>query len=117
MVSTLSSILVDPAEGDMATYMESLRRLIDLPVRMVLPAHGPGNPLGRELLEKQLNHRQEREAAVLATIEAGASRIENIVKEVYEDIPESMLGYATLSARAIVDKLIDEGKVPPEGVS
>ena len=54
---------------------------------------------------------------MVATIEAGASRIENIVKEVYEDIPESMLGYATLSARAIVDKLIDEGKVPPEGVS
>ena len=117
MVSTLSSILIDPAEGDMAQYLESLRRLIALPVRMVLPAHGPGSPLGRGLLEKQLAHRQEREDAILAAIGGGATKIESIVQEVYKDLPETMYGYASLSVRAIVDKLIDEGKVSPGGVS
>ncbi len=117
MVSTLSSIVIDPAEGSMVQYMDSLRRLIDLPVRMILPAHGPGTPRGRALLEQQLVHRQEREDAIATAYRSGTVEIEAIVREVYRDVPETMHGLAALNVRAVLDKLIDEGVIAPEGES
>src|SRR5262249_33001183 len=41
MVSTLSSVVIAPPEGDLAAYLESLRRLAGYPARLLLPAHGP----------------------------------------------------------------------------
>ncbi len=117
MVSTLSSILIDPAEGSMAQYMDSLRRLIELPVGMVFPAHGPASPAGRKLLEKQLARRERRERAILQAFRDGHRPVEEIVREVYQDVPEDMHHLAAFNVRAVLDKLIDEGAIASEGES
>ena len=41
MVSTLSSVVIAPPEGNLAVYLDSLRRLRTYPARLLLPAHGP----------------------------------------------------------------------------
>src|SRR5262249_42256381 len=40
MVSTLSSIIIAPPDGDLSVYLQSLRRLQSYPSRLLLPAHG-----------------------------------------------------------------------------
>ncbi len=117
MVSTLSSILVHPDDGDMAQYMESLENLTRLRVRMVLPSHGPGSSQGTGLLEKQLEHRRMREASVVACLDDGLGEMSLIVQRVYEGLPREMHDYAALSVRSILNKLSAEGSAEAEGVS
>ena len=40
MVSTLSSVVIAPPEGDLTAYLDSLHRLQRYPARLLLPAHG-----------------------------------------------------------------------------
>ena len=41
MLSTLSTMVIDPPEGDMAEYERQLARLAALGLRALYPAHGP----------------------------------------------------------------------------
>ncbi len=111
MVSTLSSILVHPDDGDMIQYMASLHRLMQLPVRTVFPAHGPASNRGVELLAAQYAHREERERAILDCVRRGTRDLSKLVAEVYDDIPAEMRDYAALSIRSILKKLVAEGEV------
>src|SRR5207244_12296665 len=40
MISTITSIVIVPPEGDLSVYLSSLRRLRGLDARLLLPAHG-----------------------------------------------------------------------------
>ncbi len=117
MVSTLSSILVHPDDGDMIDYMSSLRRLQELPVRVVFPAHGPASNQGIELLRAQYSHREDREQAVMSCVSKGTRELSEVVAEVYEDIPEEMREYAALSVQSILKKLVAEGIAGAKGVT
>ena len=111
MVSTLSSILVHPDDGDMSLYERSLKRLTELDCRMVYPAHGPGSALGSRLLQQQLEHRQKREEAILMAIRDGASSVAAVVERVYVDVPEPMHAMAALSVESVVQKLMNQSQV------
>jgi ribonuclease/clavin/mitogillin len=115
MISTLSSILVDPRDGDMVQYMESLERLAKLPARVVFPSHGPAAAAGAAAVVAQLAHRRAREAAILAAIRDGAGTIAEVVTRVYTDVPASMHGFAALSVQSVVSKLAREGAVAVDG--
>src|SRR5262245_52464228 len=41
LMAGFGTIVIDPPEGHMATYFNSLRRMQDLPVSALFPAHGP----------------------------------------------------------------------------
>jgi glyoxylase-like metal-dependent hydrolase (beta-lactamase superfamily II) len=111
MISTLSSILVRPSDGEMTQYMESLERIAALPVQIVYPAHGPASPRGASVLEAQLQHRRAREASILAAIRDGARDFEAIVIVVYRDVPRSMYGYAAQSVESVCARLVLQGAV------
>ena len=44
MVGGMSTILIDPEQGDMGAYLDSLERLRRLDCRTLLPGHGPPLP-------------------------------------------------------------------------
>jgi glyoxylase-like metal-dependent hydrolase (beta-lactamase superfamily II)/ADP-ribose pyrophosphatase YjhB (NUDIX family) len=102
MVSTLSSILIHPSDGNMGQYFASLERLIELPTRMLFPAHGPATAAGRALLSEQLAHRQARQRAVLEAVRGGAKKMEEIVERVYGELPPGFDVYAADSVRSIL---------------
>jgi len=111
MISTLSSILIDPSDGDMAVYMRSLERLIELPSRLVYPSHGPPASTGPRALEEQHRHRIGRESAIFEAITAGATDIGEVVSRVYEETPEELLEHASLSVTSVCRKLSAEGRI------
>lgn len=117
MVSTLSSILIHPDDGDLDDYMNSLERLAELPVRVVYPAHGPADTRGARALRLQLDHRRARTASVCHAIGAGAHSVESITAAVYVDVPRPMLGYAAHSVRSILVSLERAGRVILTGES
>jgi endoribonuclease LACTB2 len=109
MVAGIGSILIDPPEGHMGTYLRSLERLIALEPRAIIPSHGPLLVDGAGRLREQLAHRQRRQQAVLAALPtegaaADGARIEEIVQSVYgTDTPPQMMSFAARSVAAALE--------------
>jgi len=105
-----TSIIVPP-DGDMTLYMDSLAELLSYPVRIICPGHGPVVWSGREKILEYIEHRKERERAILEGVRSGIRRTEDLVAKIYTDVPVSFHGMAFFSVEAHLAKLIREGKI------
>lgn len=116
MVAGIGWILVDPSEGDMATYLGSLRALLSRPPRALLPAHGPMISDGHAKLRDYLAHREQREARVASALAARASAsLDELLPDAYADTPRALWPIATRVLRAHVDKLVVDGRAREVG--
>jgi glyoxylase-like metal-dependent hydrolase (beta-lactamase superfamily II) len=61
-------IVIDPPEGDMALYLDSLRRVAALRPSLLLPGHGPEAGDATARIEAYIGHRLAREAKVLEAV-------------------------------------------------
>lgn len=109
MVSTLSTIVIDPPEGDMAEYVRQLARLKALGPRTLFPAHGAPAPNGPAKLDEYLAHRRLREEKVVAALAQGGP-LGAITAAAYDDTPAPMLPAAERSCLATLEKLRAEGR-------
>lgn len=111
MVSTASTILIDPDDGgDMAEYLDSLERMRGLGGRVIHPSHGDAYPDAGRLLTRFLEHRAAREAKLLAALGPEPRTVDELVPVVYDDTPEAAWPLAAVSLRAGLIKLADEGR-------
>jgi glyoxylase-like metal-dependent hydrolase (beta-lactamase superfamily II) len=107
--------VIDPAEGDLAVYLRSLRRLRDLRPRAIYPGHGPAVFDGVGKLDEYLRHRAQRETQVLEVLRRGPRTAAEIVPEVYGTYPTELLPAAARSVLAHMVKLEREGRVVRAG--
>jgi ribonuclease/clavin/mitogillin len=115
MVAGIGTILIDPSEGDMAVYLDSLRALLARPAAMLLPAHGPVIPDGHAKLREYITHRTMREDRVLAALgKRAASTLGELVADAYSDTPRILWPLAERSLRAHLVKLEREGRAREE---
>jgi glyoxylase-like metal-dependent hydrolase (beta-lactamase superfamily II)/8-oxo-dGTP pyrophosphatase MutT (NUDIX family) len=111
MASTLSTIVIDPPDGHMATYIASLERLRDRGIGMLYPAHGPAFRDGTALLGSLIEHRRAREQRLVAALRSEARDEGQLLAEVYDDLRDERLRpVAARSLRAGLDKLSEEGR-------
>jgi glyoxylase-like metal-dependent hydrolase (beta-lactamase superfamily II) len=117
MVAGLGTVLIDPEEGDMIDYLAQLRRLRELGVGALYPAHGPPLPAGPAALDEYLHHREERERQVLTALQAGNASLSRIAFASYPELPPDAAPLTERSTHAILLKLVREGRVvgTPEG--
>jgi ribonuclease/clavin/mitogillin len=111
----LGSVLIDPPEGNMRDYLNSLERLRALPHLTVLfGAHGPaiGNP--RAKIEEYIGHRLEREKNILEAVRAGATTPREIVAIVYTDVHPKAHAMAERACLAHLEKLEEDNLVKRE---
>jgi ribonuclease/clavin/mitogillin len=115
LVSTLSTIVVDPPEGDMAAYLASLERVRGLaPLRGLYPAHGAPAPDAGKALATYLAHRHAREAKVVAALDAGPGTLADVTARAYDDTPVELHGIAARSCLATLEMLARAGRVVEE---
>jgi len=114
LISTLSTIVIDPPEGHMATYIHSLRKVLELDIGALIPAHGPAQRVGKQALEVHLRRRAERESKLLAALRAGSGTRAALLPVVYADAPPEVLPYAERSLLAGLQKLAEEGRAREE---
>jgi len=108
-----STVVIAPPDGDMDAYLASLERLLrfDPPFTVIAPGHGPLMPEPQEMIQGYLDHRLAREAAVLASLRhRGDAVVEEIVGDVYTDVPEALHPIARFSVWAHLRKLAGEGR-------
>jgi len=110
MVSTLSSIIVAPPEGDLTVYLDSLRRLLTYPARLLLPAHGSPSARPTFLLEEALAHRAKREAQLLEALASGPRSIPAMSVDIYRGLPPNLTRLGELQLLAGLRKLEREGR-------
>lgn len=115
MVSTVSTIVIDPPEGHLRTYLASLRRLRQEELSTLYPAHGPAVPRGRTLVDHYLEHRAQRETALVDALGDTPRSVEDLVGVVYWDAPEALHGVAARSLLAGLQKLEEDGVAQPFG--
>ncbi|HEX4455430.1 MAG TPA: MBL fold metallo-hydrolase [Kofleriaceae bacterium] len=111
MVAGIGTILIDPSEGDMALYLDSLRNLLARDGGALLPAHGPVISDGAAKLREYIAHRTMREDRVVAALagQPDASAAE-LVAIAYSDTPRVLWGLAERSLLAHMDKLVRDGR-------
>ncbi len=117
LASTVSTILIEPPEGHLATYLESLRRMRDLDFGHLYPAHGPAARDGRALLERYLEHRAMRRRLLeQALAEHGPAEIGALVPHVYADTSPKLYALAEQSLLAGLEQLEEEGLAQRQGM-
>ena len=112
-----STTVVSPPDGDMAAYIDSLRKVAARDDAILWPTHGPPREDGRVFVEALVDHRLEREVGVLAAVRGGRSSIPEIVALLYADVRQELHKPAGRSVWAHLAKLVNEGQVEVEGRS
>jgi glyoxylase-like metal-dependent hydrolase (beta-lactamase superfamily II) len=106
-----STVVINPPDGDMRAYLASLELLLAEDVLILAPGHGYliGEP-HREA-RRLIRHRLAREQKVLnALSRLGAPTLEQLLREVYDDVSERLHGVALRSLGAHLEKLAVEGR-------
>ena len=115
MVSTLSTIIIDPPEGDLGQYLGALERLKQLAPRTLYPAHGLPTQHAAEKLDEYLVHRRARAEALASALSGGARDLADLVAEVYADVPPIIHPLAARSALASLEWLASQTRVRAVG--
>lgn len=105
-----STVVIVPPGGSMASYIASLKRLLEYDVRTVAPGHGELIPDCRAEVEKLVRHRLMREAKVARALAVASQSLDTLVLSVYDDVDPAMHEWAKLSLLAHLIKLESEGQ-------
>jgi glyoxylase-like metal-dependent hydrolase (beta-lactamase superfamily II)/8-oxo-dGTP pyrophosphatase MutT (NUDIX family) len=106
------SVLIDPPEGNMRDYLDSLERMRALPNLSVLfGGHGPAVANPYQKIEEYLTHRRQREELILAAVGEGASTPKEIVVRAYTDVSPKAHAMAERAVLAHLEKLEADGLV------
>jgi len=106
-----STVVIDPPDGRMAAYLDSLERLKHEPVRRIAPGHGEllDDPVG--VCDALIAHRLHREAKVADALTSYPGRTSTeLTKIVYAAVDPDLHPVAERSLLAHLEKLRDEGR-------
>jgi ribonuclease/clavin/mitogillin len=103
--------VIPDGTGDLGQYMNSLRRLLELDVERIYPAHGPVINNAKQKIREYIAHRELRERQVLEAIAEGPLEVTAIVQRIYTDVPEFLHPAAAQSVRSHLKKLRNENRV------
>lgn len=106
------SVFVAPYPGAMAGYLRALEHLLTLELEQICPGHGPlvDDPGAR--LRHYIDHRLDRERRLVAALGRGMRTSDELVADVWSDVPAALRQAATVTLAAHLDKLADEQLLP-----
>jgi glyoxylase-like metal-dependent hydrolase (beta-lactamase superfamily II) len=108
----LGSVLIDPPQGNMRDYLDSLERMRSLPNLTVLfGGHGPAIATPYQKIDQYISHRLEREKQILEAVRAGLTDPKEIVARVYTDVSPKAHIMAERAVIAHLEKLREDGEI------
>jgi glyoxylase-like metal-dependent hydrolase (beta-lactamase superfamily II) len=101
-----STVVIDPPDGDMGSYLTSLGELKQIDIAAIAPGHGDVFDNPYEVIDWIINHRLSRENKVLLALSANPGLTSHeLVPHVYSDVDERLYGWAERSLLAHLIKL------------
>jgi glyoxylase-like metal-dependent hydrolase (beta-lactamase superfamily II) len=106
-----STVVIDPPDGDMAAYLDSLESLLLERLEYLAPGHGTLMPQPHAAIRALIQHRLAREGKVLAALSrAQPAELVALVRRVYAEVPPERHPLAERSLLAHLLKLETEGR-------
>ncbi len=114
-----STVVINPPDGDMSAYLQSLQALLAVDLDWLAPGHGFLVDRPHAVLRGLIAHRLKREAKVRAALRATPEPLALLVARVYDDVQPALHGVAQRSLLAHLLKLHADGlaREAPEGWS
>lgn len=110
-----STVVINPPDGDMADYFNSLEKLRDLSFDWIAPGHGFLMENPNEVIDRLLAHRKKREGKVLKALDvSGGGTLSDLVVHAYDDVSRELHRLAERSLLAHLLKLAREGVASEE---
>lgn len=110
-----STSIVSPPDGDMQSYMASLRLLLERDDAVYWPTHGPAITQPRPHVEAFMAHRLERENEIRDCLARDIRKIKEMVPVMYTGLPEFMYPAAARSVFAAMIYMVERGEVHCDG--
>lgn len=105
-----STVVIDPPDGNMKHYLQSLAKVRDLQPAALAPGHGEIIPDPERAIDWIINHRLQREVRVFEALrENPALTSMELVPHVYRDVDRKLYRWAERSLLAHLLKLEDDG--------
>ena len=110
-VMAWSTSVIAPPDGAMAAYMASIEKLRGMEHKRYWPGHGGPVTEPQRFLRGLVQHRRQREAAILNRLAAGDDTIAAMVPVIYQGLAPALHGAAALSVLAQLEDLVLRGEV------
>lgn len=106
-----STVVIIPPSGSMADYLRSLDMLTRESIAQIAPGHGDVIENAQGLIQFTIHHRLAREAKVMEKMTPDVQSLEELTRQVYDDVNPSLHPVARYSLHAHLIKLRDEDRV------
>lgn len=105
------SVVVGAPDGDLRDYLASLERVRDAGYDRLYPGHGSCIDDPETGCQRLIDHRLEREHAILRAVESGADTVDAVVDAAYEKDVTGVKDLARVTVVAHLEKLVAEDRV------
>jgi glyoxylase-like metal-dependent hydrolase (beta-lactamase superfamily II) len=110
-----STSVIAPPDGNMRDYLRSLDKLLEREDAVYWPTHGPAITDPKPFVHAFIEHRRERETAILHRLAEGDTEIPTMVRAIYVGLSQVLHGAAGRSVLAHLIELVAEGRVEADG--
>lgn len=111
MILGSSTTVISPDHGDMADYIDSMRKLLPYDARLIAPGHGPMVHDPEAKIKGLIDHRLEREEQIVALLGDGKNAIDEMFSAIYPELHAGLHNTAKSQIRAHLNKLVKDGRV------
>ena len=105
-----STSVISPPDGDMGSYLQSLEKLLARQEIRYWPTHGPAIESPQEFVQAFIAHRKKREADIKSCLDAGVTKIPDIVERLYKTTDPKLYGAAGRSVLAHLIHMVETGR-------
>ena len=98
--------------GQLAAYLDALRRLRAMDLAALAPGHGPVVTDPAAKLDEYVAHRLDRERRLVAALDDGVRSVDDLLDRVWDDAPSVLRLAAAVTLGAHLDKLAAEDRLP-----
>ena len=109
LIQGVGTVVIPSPEGDMTSYFSTLKKVISLNPRVIIPSHGIPSR-STHLLAVALKHRLKRESQILELFNSGISK-EAILKKLYVGVDPRLKKLAMQNIESHLSKLHKEKKL------
>lgn len=106
LIQGVGTVVISPPEGHMATYFNTLEKIIEMNPNVIIPSHGIAFG-GIGYLQKALDHRRIREKQVISCIERNLT-MEQMIAEIYPTLPKKYSKLAEVNINSHLQKIHEE---------
>ncbi len=107
--------VVNPEEGDIALYIETMEKFLTYELEVIYPGHGSVVKDPKAKLQELIDHRREREEQIVGLLQGGPKTVEELLKAIYEELAGRVQNMARSQIRSHLIKLEREGRVNATG--